>query len=115
MMKNVMVKAWEIANGAAAKLGGKANEYLSIALRMAWAELKSTKLAEKIIIVFNRDNNTFNVYGVRNGRTIRTRENLNKDDYREAYGYLFIEEGIKTSAIYEIANGVKTFKGVKAA
>ncbi|MDW0112194.1 hypothetical protein QT711_03290 [Sporosarcina saromensis] len=39
-MKNVMKKAWEIAKEGSAKFGGKASEYISAALKMAWAEIK---------------------------------------------------------------------------
>lgn len=46
-MKQIMKKAWEIAREAAAKFGGKAAEYMSEALRMAWAEIRGT--AKKVI------------------------------------------------------------------
>lgn len=39
-MRNVMVKAWEIARKSAYNFGGKAIEYISGALRMAWAIIK---------------------------------------------------------------------------
>ena len=39
-MKKVMVRAWEIAKEAVENFGGKAFEYLSGALKMAWAEVK---------------------------------------------------------------------------
>lgn len=39
-MKNVMVRAWEIAREGAARFGGKAVEYIAVALKMAWAEVK---------------------------------------------------------------------------
>jgi hypothetical protein len=39
-MKNVMVRAWEIAKKGAAKFGGKVKDYFAQALRMAWAEIK---------------------------------------------------------------------------
>lgn len=42
-MKQVMVRAWEIAKGAVAKFGGKVREYLAEALRQAWAEIKAVK------------------------------------------------------------------------
>lgn len=40
-MKNVMVRAWEIAKAAAVKFGGKVKEYFAQALAMAWAEEKN--------------------------------------------------------------------------
>lgn len=48
-MKNVMTRAWEIAKGAAIKFGGKAVEYISGALKMAWEEIKNTPSVEKAI------------------------------------------------------------------
>ena len=39
-MKNVMKKAWEIAKNAATKFGGKAVDYITQALKQAWAEAK---------------------------------------------------------------------------
>lgn len=43
-MKKVMVRAWEIARAAAAKFGGSAVEYMSEALRQAWAENKKVTI-----------------------------------------------------------------------
>lgn len=40
-MKNIMKKAWTIAKNAAAKFGGRAIEYIAMALRNAWKEAKS--------------------------------------------------------------------------
>lgn len=57
MMKEVMTNAWKIARDAAKKFGGKAIEYISGALKMAWKMAKG--LSEKQIKVledkgFNR-------------------------------------------------------------
>lgn len=40
MMKKVMTRAWEIVKEAIANFGGKAAQYISGALRMAWKEIK---------------------------------------------------------------------------
>lgn len=40
-MRNVMTRAWEIAKDAVVEFGGKAVEYISGALKMAWAEVKA--------------------------------------------------------------------------
>ena len=45
-MKKVMVKAWEIAREGQKKFGGKVSEYLSEALKIAWAIVK--KGAKKV-------------------------------------------------------------------
>lgn len=37
---DIMRRAWQLAKDAAAKFGGKAKEYLSEAMKMAWAEAK---------------------------------------------------------------------------
>lgn len=57
-MKKIMNKAWEIARNAAAKFGGRAVEYIAMALRMAWQETKSgsieTRIAELEALGFRR-------------------------------------------------------------
>ena len=57
-MKKIMNKAWEIARNAAAKFGGRAVEYIAMALRMAWQEMKSgsieTRIAELEALGFRR-------------------------------------------------------------
>ena len=40
MTKKVMTRAWEIVREAIANFGGKAAQYISEALRMAWREVK---------------------------------------------------------------------------
>ena len=39
-MKQVMVRAWEIAKEAVKKFGGKVKEFFAMALTMAWGEVK---------------------------------------------------------------------------
>ena len=41
MKSNIMKRAWEIARTAAAKFGHSVKSYLSMALKMAWAEIKA--------------------------------------------------------------------------
>ena len=43
MLKNVMRRAWEIARKGQENYGGKVSEYLSKALKIAWAEIKTNK------------------------------------------------------------------------
>lgn len=45
-MKNVMVRAWEIAKKGQEKFGGKVSEYFAEALKMAWAEVKQDSKPE---------------------------------------------------------------------
>ncbi len=44
-MKNIMTRAWEIARDGQNKFGGKVSEYLSQALKMAWADNSVTKVS----------------------------------------------------------------------
>ena len=49
-MKKVMVRAWEIARAAVVKFGGKVKEFFAEALKMAWAEVKESKI-EKVVTI----------------------------------------------------------------
>lgn len=40
-MKKIMERAWEIAKRAAVKFGGRSIQYIAMALRDAWKEIKS--------------------------------------------------------------------------
>ena len=51
-MKNVMTRAWELAKEAAVKFGGRANDYISQALKQAWAEAKSVNVNDVIYDAF---------------------------------------------------------------
>lgn len=53
-MKNVMVRAWEIAKQGAKKFGGKVKEYFAAALKLAWKEAKEDAMTieEKVAQVF---------------------------------------------------------------
>src|SRR4051794_19424528 len=107
-MKNVMTRAWEIAKEGVAKFGGKAKEYFAQALVIAWEEVKgAVKMVEKIILIADKDNMVYHVYGERNGKVFRKRENLNDAQMKEAYGYLAAGLGINTMDRYMIENGAK--------
>lgn len=58
-MRNVMVRAWEIAKKAAVKFGGSAKEYIAGALRMAWKEVKAPKYATLELRAPNRKSKTW--------------------------------------------------------
>jgi len=47
-MKNVMVRAWEIARVAVAKFGGSAREFFAQALVMAWTESRKLQSAKEV-------------------------------------------------------------------
>lgn len=42
-MKQIMKRAWEIAKEAARKFGGRACEYIALAMKEAWKEIKTMK------------------------------------------------------------------------
>src|SRR5690625_777551 len=96
MKQLIMRRAWEIAREGQGMFGGKVSEYLSEALKMAWAEQKSAK----IIMIADQDEKVFHVYGERNGKVFRTRENLDKGQMMEAYGYLLKDKGINLVSRY---------------
>ncbi|WPK12218.1 hypothetical protein R6U77_00595 [Lysinibacillus louembei] len=52
-MKNVMIRAWEIAKEGAAKFGGKVREYFSESLKQAWSEFKTRPVSNSM---FNHNN-----------------------------------------------------------
>lgn len=49
MMKQVMLKAWEIAREGVKKFGGKVKEYFAEALRIAWSIVKKSMGEIKLI------------------------------------------------------------------
>jgi hypothetical protein len=59
-MKEIMKNAWEIAKKAAQKFGGRAYEYIALALKEAWKEIKTMKkditerIEELTALGFNR-------------------------------------------------------------
>ena len=44
MKKQIMKRAWEIAKEGQKKFGGKVSEYIAIALKLAWKEVKEGKM-----------------------------------------------------------------------
>lgn len=48
-MRDVMVKAWEIARKGHAKYGGKVSEYFAEALKLAWAIIKAGEQAPQSV------------------------------------------------------------------
>ena len=63
-----MTRAWEIAKAAVVKFGGYAKQYISVALKAAWSEVKGTVMTvkEKVIARLNeiveRTNNRYDTY-----------------------------------------------------
>ena len=114
-MRNVMKKAWEIARDGVRKFGGNVKEYFAEALRMAWVIVKNgMETLEKIIIVADKDNTLYHVFGERNGKVFWKHENLTSNDQlNEAYGYLAQNLGIRTWDRYMIENGEKKFFDTK--
>lgn len=117
-MKNVMARAWEIAREAQVKFGGKVREYFAYSLRLAWAETKVP--ADRIELVKEVGTKIVTLYGVRDGKVFRTYDRIDAgtsagaNKYKEAYGSLVFNFGLKTACFYNVENGVKTFAGIRA-
>lgn len=62
MLKEIMTNAWEIAKNAAKKFGGKAIEYISGALKMAWKMAKGLT-NEQIKVLESKGFNRWTKYG----------------------------------------------------
>lgn len=105
-MKQVMVRAWEIAREGQAKFGGKVSEYFAKSLKLAWAEVKT----KKVVAVMNFDTKEMNLYAYRNGRVFMKREGLDRESSGEALIHFQYGLAIADWEIYEIRNGVKSFK-----
>ncbi len=52
-MRNVMVKAWEIARNGQKRYGGKVTEYFAQALKIAWSLIKkgANKMQEPFVMI----------------------------------------------------------------
>lgn len=102
-MKNVMVRAWEIAKDGQNKFGGKVSEYLSVALKMAWAEVKK---AELTTTAGSRNHKSWvaKITGT-HPRFKFNREFVKEDDYNMSEKYFTLDNGI-----YNVCDaGEKTF------
>lgn len=106
-MKNVMVRAWEIARRAVVRFGGKVKEYFAQALAMAWAEAKNDS-AEKVIIVVDKDNKEYRLEARTNKRTYNY---VCKDtnSFKDKRAHCFYNLGIKVYDYYVVENGIKRF------
>ena len=130
-MKNVMVRAWEIAKAAVVKFGGKVKEYFSQALTMAWAEVKQPadfgftviqKLNGMLQFAINNIDG-MNVYILSQETSIRTRKQYVKrhdmGDYRTGVEKATQRKvriyniSMSAMAIEVVANGVSRIMNVK--
>jgi len=76
MKKTVMARAWEIAREAVANFGGTASEYMSEAMKMAWAESREPKMRgtyEYAGIIYNLDTKQIS------GNTFPKKEKIKRD------------------------------------
>lgn len=83
-MKNVMVRAWEIAKEGVKKFGGKVKEYFAQALTMAWAEVKNTpadKARAMFIDIFSQGKNMEVVREIENGYEVIIKGKLHEVTY----------------------------------
>ncbi|WP_201280788.1 hypothetical protein [Paenibacillus lutrae] len=101
-MKNVMVRAWEIAKSAVVKFGGKVKEYFSQALTMAWKETKAPKYAEVELKPGNSKCKTWIAQIVGFHPVYKLSRKFLNNDTTDQYGYkiFFLNDGV-----YEYNNG----------
>lgn len=110
-MKNVMAYAWNIAKAAAKKHGGKAIQYISGSLKMAWALHKKAQKSEyKMVVTANMDTKTNTVEFHTNGVCGTVESNLTKMDYVGIVNK-FARRGAKIMEMYRLMDGVKSFFG----
>jgi len=113
MKKLVMKKAWEIAKNGASRFGGKASEYLSESMKLAWFEVKRTRNTElKMVIIGNKDSGTYDVVRLHGTKVTGEDKGLNKEDYASVYCN-FVERGFKIMDFFVVENGEKKFLGTK--
>ncbi|MDH6372891.1 hypothetical protein M2444_004720 [Paenibacillus sp. PastF-3] len=124
-MKNVMVRAWEIAKGAVTRFGGKVKEYLAQSLAMAWSETKEvaadfgliTQVKDRSIYVVVDDIVGLEVYSGyaanieasfhtgTNGQTGKKGRLYNRESFRDAL--TFVHNGVTRTL--KIKEGVATW------
>ncbi|MGC4378233.1 hypothetical protein WD019_16105 [Fictibacillus sp. Mic-4] len=112
MTKKVMVRAWEIARAAVVKFGGSAKEYLTGALKMAWAQIKKANRIHKMVIIGNKDTMTYTIERYMDSECVEVQEELTKIEYASVYNN-FLKRGAKMVDFYRIEKGIKTFLGTK--
>jgi hypothetical protein len=89
-MKNVMARAWEIAEEAVKNFGGKKSEYFAKALKMAWAEFN-----EKIEVIKENLKASFENASIEEIELFITSntEKLNKE--KSHYNRMILKTGIE--------------------
>lgn len=95
-MKQVMVRAWEIAKEGQVKFGGKVSEYLSEALKIAWSEAK----APKTVTIKTTSGSKRNKSWVAKIVGTHPRWKLNRE-FVDA-----VEENDWTGKVFELENGI---------
>lgn len=73
-MKTIMTRAWEIVRNAVAKFGGKAKQYIALAMKMAWGESKNSNSEIEKVLEFDGGKTSYlqdmlNRYGVEKFKT----------------------------------------------
>lgn len=85
-MKNVMVRAWEIAKGAVVKFGGSVKQYFAQALAMAWKEVKETIVPEHFGLVKAGENSGMFLFAVLDIEGLSVTDALNPNKGELKYG-----------------------------
>ncbi|GAB6931609.1 hypothetical protein JCM10914A_55920 [Paenibacillus sp. JCM 10914] len=107
-MKNVMVRAWEIAKAAVTRFGGKVKEYFAQALAMAWRETKAPvkRSVEFELKADTRKYRTWLAQITGPCQTYKMKRQFLNHDRNDEFGYkVFILE----NGVYEYNNGRRGF------
>jgi hypothetical protein len=99
-MKNVMVRAWEIAKDGQSKFGGSVKEYFAMALKMAWAEVKAPKVATLTTTSGSRKHKSW----VAKITGTHPRFRFNREFVRESEYNMMDKSFNLTDGIYEVCN-----------
>lgn len=76
--KTIMKRAWEIANNAAVKFGGKASEYISESMRISWIIAKIENKESELFILRMSDLNGGKTNIFAQNQIIATRQEVAK-------------------------------------
>lgn len=110
-MKQVMIRAWEIAKAGAKKFGGSVKSYFAVALKMAWAE------AKEVVTIESVKQEIHNAYGqgyAHREVTVSFKE-WKKDDENLHRLYINVEnKGVLNTLWIVMKDGSVDFKGKNA-
>ena len=108
-MKNVMVRAWEIAKEGQVKFGGSVRQYFAEALRMAWKEAKQPSTTRFVLKNTRGFKSWIARIGGKDARYGLQREFLDVAEYDEDGNKVFY----LVDGIYEFTQGKREFIAIE--